>query len=61
VIQAPIDGPIRHLRDLYAVFFLPRLFRERRFNIMDSVTPRGGMRSMIAAWVAPRRSAMRAK
>ncbi|MBU3654991.1 MAG: glycosyltransferase family 4 protein [Alphaproteobacteria bacterium] len=49
--------PIAPLADLRAVFQLWRLFRQEKFDIVHSLTPKAGLLAILAAWMAavPRR------
>jgi glycosyltransferase involved in cell wall biosynthesis len=53
-----IERKISPLRDMTALFGLVRLFRTEGFDAVHSVTPKAGLLSMAAGWIAgvPRRS-----
>ena len=57
VINAPIERPISLLKDLKALFFLYRLFKKERPDILHANTPKGSLLAMIAGKLAgvPRR------
>ncbi len=57
VINAPIERPISLLKDIKALFFLYRLFRKERPDILHANTPKGSLLAMIAGKLAgvPRR------
>lgn len=53
VIQpVQIERSIRPLADLRALFALYRCFRQHRFDVVHSVTPKAGLLAMMAAWLA---------
>lgn len=47
-----IERSIRILADLRALVALYRYFRQNRFDVVHSVTPKAGMLAMTAAWLA---------
>jgi glycosyltransferase involved in cell wall biosynthesis len=47
-----IERPIRPLADLRAFFALYRCFRQHRFDVVHSVTPKAGLLAMMAACLA---------
>ena len=51
-VAIPIVRPISPLADLRALFALIRLFRQRRFDLVHSVTPKAGLLAMLAAALA---------
>ena len=57
IIPLSIERNIAPRRDLASLMALIRLFRQERFDVVHSVTPKAGLLSMLAAWVArlPRR------
>lgn len=46
---APIERSIRPLKDLIALAHLYKIFRERKFDAVYSVTPKAGLLAMLAA------------
>ena len=52
VIPAPIERQISLLRDLQGLWFLWREFRANRYELVHSVTPKGGLLAMLAARLA---------
>lgn len=48
----PIEREISPVRDLVSLYRLVKLFRSQRPDIVHGHTPKGGLLSMIAAWVA---------
>ena len=50
--RVPVERRISPLRDLSALVRLVRLFRAQHFDLVHSVTPKAGLLSMIAAWLA---------
>jgi glycosyltransferase involved in cell wall biosynthesis len=48
----PIARPIAPWADLLALLALFRLFRNRRFDLVHSITPKAGLLAMLAAWLA---------
>jgi glycosyltransferase involved in cell wall biosynthesis len=47
-----IERSIRPLADLRALVALYRYFRQQRFDVVHSVTPKAGLLAMMAAWLA---------
>ena len=47
--HAPIERSIRPLKDLIALAHLYKIFRERKFDAVYSVTPKAGLLAMMAA------------
>jgi glycosyltransferase involved in cell wall biosynthesis len=56
-VAVAIARPIAPWRDLRALWALSRLFRQRRFDLVHSLTPKAGLLAMLAGWLAgvPRR------
>ncbi len=52
IVDLHIARAISPLRDLLSLFALFRLFCDRRFDIVHSVTPKAGLLAMMAAWLA---------
>jgi glycosyltransferase involved in cell wall biosynthesis len=52
VTPVGIERPIRPFADLAALLSLARLFRTGRFDAVHSVTPKAGLLSMLAGWLA---------
>lgn len=48
----PIERPIRLGSDLKALFALRALFRRERFDAVHSVTPKAGLLTSLAGWLA---------
>lgn len=57
LVQLGIIRQIALLEDLRTLFELTGIFRRERFDLVISMTPKGGLLAMIAAWLAgsPRR------
>lgn len=51
VIFVPIVRKISPLRDLHALLKLARIFRQQRFDLVHSITPKAGLLAMAAAWL----------
>jgi len=45
-----IARPIAPMADLLALLALARLFRQQRFDLVHSITPKAGLLAMLAAW-----------
>lgn len=52
LLTVPIERKISPLRDLRALWILYRHFRQRRFDLVHSVSPKAGLIGMLAAWLA---------
>ncbi len=52
VVPAPIERKPSPLRDMMALWFLCRLFRQRNFDLLYSVTPKAGLLAMLAGSMA---------
>lgn len=52
ILPVPIERAVRPWRDLIALFSLYRLFRQQHFDIVHSLTPKAGLLTMCAAWLA---------
>lgn len=52
VDYAPIERSIRPLADFVALLRLYRLFRQQRPDAVHSVTPKAGLLTMLAGWLA---------
>jgi glycosyltransferase involved in cell wall biosynthesis len=52
VVSTPIERRIRLWSDLHALLFLVRAFRSGSFDMVHSVTPKGGLLAMLAGLVA---------
>lgn len=52
LLQAPIRRQISPWHDLRALWVLYRHFRQHCFDIIHSVSPKAGLLSMLAAWLA---------
>lgn len=50
--NAPIERPISIWNDLKALFALFRIFKRERFDSTHSVTPKAGLLSSVASWMA---------
>jgi len=57
VYPIPIERQIRPLADLKALWLLYRFFREEKFDLVHSISPKAGLLSTVAGWLAriPRR------
>jgi glycosyltransferase involved in cell wall biosynthesis len=51
LLNFPIEREISLLRDIYALFWLIRLFQSRHFSAVHSLTPKGGLLAMVAAFL----------
>ncbi|HEX2965940.1 MAG TPA: glycosyltransferase, partial [Syntrophorhabdaceae bacterium] len=52
LIRLKIERKISPLKDMLALFRLYSLFRKYRFDVIHSITPKGGLLSMIAGYLA---------
>ena len=52
LISVPLERKIRPLRDAYALLILFRIFRIEKYDLVHSVTPKAGLLSMAAAFLA---------
>uniref|UniRef100_A0AB33ISS7 Glycosyltransferase family 4 protein n=2 Tax=unclassified Prevotella TaxID=2638335 RepID=A0AB33ISS7_9BACT len=52
VIDAPLERPITPVKDIKALWFLFRLFRQEKPWCVHANTPKGSLLAMIAAWMA---------
>lgn len=52
LLVVPIERKISPVRDLRALWILYRHFRQRRFDLVHSVSPKAGLIGMLAAWLA---------
>ena len=50
--NAPIERPISIVNDLKALFALYRIFKRERFDSTHSVTPKAGLLTSVASWMA---------
>ncbi len=50
--DAPIERPIRIWNDLKALFALYRIFKREKFDSTHSVTPKAGLLTSLASWLA---------
>lgn len=50
--NAPIERPISIWKDLKALFALYRIFKRERFDSTHSVTPKAGLLTSVASWMA---------
>ena len=50
--NAPIERPISIWNDLKALFALYRIFKRERFDSTHSVTPKAGLLTSVASWMA---------
>lgn len=50
--NAPIERPISIVNDLKALFALCRIFKRERFDSTHSVTPKAGLLTSVASWMA---------
>jgi glycosyltransferase involved in cell wall biosynthesis len=51
IVDLDITRSISPLRDLLSLFALLRLFRDQRYDIVHSLTPKAGLLAMMAAWL----------
>jgi glycosyltransferase involved in cell wall biosynthesis len=51
-VAIPISRPIAPCADLTALLALFRLFRQKRYDLVHSITPKAGLLAMLAAWLA---------
>jgi len=51
VLHVGIERKIHPWRDAKALWLLMRLIKSRRFNAVHSLTPKGGLLGMLAAWL----------
>ena len=52
VIHIGIERRIAIWRDIKTLWQLIRIFRAQRFNLVHSISPKGGLLGMVAAWIA---------
>ena len=52
LFRVPIERRISPLRDLWALTCLVSIFRQHRFDVVHSVTPKAGLLAMTAAWLS---------
>lgn len=50
-VAIPISRPIAPWADLIALLALFRLFRQQRFDLVHSITPKAGLLAMLAGWL----------
>jgi glycosyltransferase involved in cell wall biosynthesis len=50
-VAIPIARPIAPWADLMTLLALFRLFRQQRFDLVHSITPKAGLLAMLAAWL----------
>ena len=50
--DAPIERPISIVNDLKAIFALYRIFKREKFDSTHSVTPKAGLLTSLASWMA---------
>lgn len=51
VIHIDIERRIALWRDIKTLWQLIRIFRTQRFNLVHSISPKGGLLGMLAAWI----------
>jgi glycosyltransferase involved in cell wall biosynthesis len=51
-VAVPIARPIAPWADVLALFALARMFRQKRYDLVHSLTPKAGLLAMLAAWLA---------
>ena len=51
-LWAPIERPISLVHDLRALFALRKLFKREKFDSVHSVTPKAGLLTALAGWMA---------
>lgn len=52
VISVNIVREVSPWRDMQALWQLIRIFRDRRFHVVHSISPKGGLLGVLAAWIA---------
>ncbi|OGQ54835.1 MAG: hypothetical protein A3J24_01195 [Deltaproteobacteria bacterium RIFCSPLOWO2_02_FULL_53_8] len=52
LVSIPIERKISPLKDLYALLRLAKLFKDGRFDVVHSMTPKAGLLAMLAAKAA---------
>ena len=52
IIHLPIKRNINLFYDFYVLFLLIILFRKKKFSLVHSISPKAGLLSAIAAWIA---------
>src|SRR3989304_5759911 len=52
IVALPIERDIAPLRDLVALWGLARTFSRGRFDLVHTITPKGGLLGILAAWLA---------
>lgn len=50
-VDIPIARAISPLRDIVSLFKLIHFFRSHQFTLVQSITPKAGLLSMLAAWI----------
>jgi glycosyltransferase involved in cell wall biosynthesis len=50
-IDIPIERKISPLRDIFSLYKLITLFRRRQFTLVQSITPKAGLLTMLSAWI----------
>jgi glycosyltransferase involved in cell wall biosynthesis len=50
-IDIPIERKISPIKDLISLFKLVLFFRSNQFTLIQSITPKAGLLSMLAAWI----------
>lgn len=52
IVRAPIERKVRLFKDLRALLFLVRFFSKNPFDLVHSTTPKAGLLSMLAGFMA---------
>ena len=50
-VDIPIERKIAPLKDLISIFRLIQFFRLHQFTLVQSITPKAGLLTMLAAWI----------
>lgn len=50
-IDISIERKISPLKDIFSLYKLIKLFREHQFTLVQSITPKAGLLTMLAAWI----------
>ena len=50
-VDIPIERKISPLKDIYSLYRLVKFFRLSQFTLVQSITPKAGLLTMLAAWL----------
>jgi len=50
-IDIPIEREISPLKDIFSLYKLIKLFRQHQFTLVQSITPKAGLLTMLSAWI----------